>query len=659
MDINTDTRMMYVHYNGWPVRWDEWISWDSPRVAPFRTRTMHTSNTSNTLSNHDFLQACPTVVTRIATPGSDGASTDPVQMLSDIIDMSGLIMNYAKRQMDRYKPHTENPNGRHNRSSSECYDDDDDLLKDIKYHSPTHSPVTAPCTIASPGENTEFNSNSNGGGTDNRNSGMSLPPRVYSEIAPLFDRLGRVLIDMAPQLQTLGGVAAITPPSDTIYNNSLGLPSSIAALLRPRVPSPSRDLTYRQVISTSNRQHYNVPNSTGSGNSDGSASNGTGQSGATGSTSRGNATPNALPRASMFANTRNVGANGILGGLGRDSNVDVRIHTLVRPVPRPTSTGASGDDTESGQSLDDQITLLLNSIRNIAGREGDGDRSTRSESDIAADPAVDSNAPDAREHGNSDHSEPTDHSTSSSSPNADSVDTTELEERFEALSDIMDSVTASAATMENIISSACNEGDDLLNRNHSVDAESIANNLALAIEEAIDLQGVTTMTPDPGACNNCDLDEVPVVAANSSTDLDTDSQPNTTPDVNNATSPSGAESNTSPSTDECPSWTHYSSRNGTNVHSSAHNFAGGDLGDILGAITSGLVSGFAQGDAGVSSEQGANNASAAIRSVFNALSGQNSNTGHSFVFSNVHRASSYADSEEEDGPVPGSMGEMD
>lgn len=32
---------LQIHYNGWPPRWDEWLRWDSPRIAPFRTRTQH------------------------------------------------------------------------------------------------------------------------------------------------------------------------------------------------------------------------------------------------------------------------------------------------------------------------------------------------------------------------------------------------------------------------------------------------------------------------------------------------------------------------------------------------------------------------------------------------------------------------------------------
>ena len=28
------------------MRWDEWISWDSPRLAPFRSRTIHTDHST-------------------------------------------------------------------------------------------------------------------------------------------------------------------------------------------------------------------------------------------------------------------------------------------------------------------------------------------------------------------------------------------------------------------------------------------------------------------------------------------------------------------------------------------------------------------------------------------------------------------------------------
>jgi hypothetical protein len=39
MDIDYASRRVFVHYNGWPPRWDEWLDFSSARVTPFRTRT--------------------------------------------------------------------------------------------------------------------------------------------------------------------------------------------------------------------------------------------------------------------------------------------------------------------------------------------------------------------------------------------------------------------------------------------------------------------------------------------------------------------------------------------------------------------------------------------------------------------------------------------
>ena len=36
----SDTQI-FVHYNGWPNRWDEWIDKDSDRLAAFRSVTLH------------------------------------------------------------------------------------------------------------------------------------------------------------------------------------------------------------------------------------------------------------------------------------------------------------------------------------------------------------------------------------------------------------------------------------------------------------------------------------------------------------------------------------------------------------------------------------------------------------------------------------------
>ena len=45
----------FVHYNGWGNRWDEWIDFSSPRIAPLKSYTVQSPNSI-------FLSPYPTVV---------------------------------------------------------------------------------------------------------------------------------------------------------------------------------------------------------------------------------------------------------------------------------------------------------------------------------------------------------------------------------------------------------------------------------------------------------------------------------------------------------------------------------------------------------------------------------------------------------------------
>lgn len=40
IDVKDDK--VYIHYNGWGTRWDEWIEMNSPRIKPFRYYTQQT-----------------------------------------------------------------------------------------------------------------------------------------------------------------------------------------------------------------------------------------------------------------------------------------------------------------------------------------------------------------------------------------------------------------------------------------------------------------------------------------------------------------------------------------------------------------------------------------------------------------------------------------
>lgn len=41
--VHVQNNQAYIHYNGWGTRWDEWIDFSSPRLAPFKTYSINTN----------------------------------------------------------------------------------------------------------------------------------------------------------------------------------------------------------------------------------------------------------------------------------------------------------------------------------------------------------------------------------------------------------------------------------------------------------------------------------------------------------------------------------------------------------------------------------------------------------------------------------------
>jgi len=61
MEVDDEQERIFVHYNGWPTRWDEWLPASSPRVAPFRTRTTNvTIHSSSPAPTNTVAHAPPT-----------------------------------------------------------------------------------------------------------------------------------------------------------------------------------------------------------------------------------------------------------------------------------------------------------------------------------------------------------------------------------------------------------------------------------------------------------------------------------------------------------------------------------------------------------------------------------------------------------------------
>lgn len=78
LQVDNDNNRVFIHYNGWPSRWDEWIDMTSPRLSLFRSRTSQTVRpeftspyprtilpTAPAISPHDIRNMLPDILFHI------------------------------------------------------------------------------------------------------------------------------------------------------------------------------------------------------------------------------------------------------------------------------------------------------------------------------------------------------------------------------------------------------------------------------------------------------------------------------------------------------------------------------------------------------------------------------------------------------------------
>ncbi|OWZ20890.1 Ubiquitin family protein [Phytophthora megakarya] len=152
MDI-ADGKVL-IHYHGWPARWDEWIDFESDRIAAFRTRTLHTQNVQ---------RLSPTPTTRVPSAPRVG-DNDVRRMVVDVRNLMREMMPHIDRLADL------------------C---EEDLTRD-QDHERTSVESEAESEPRTAGESRE-----------------SQVSEVSHLVAPLFDRFGRLLVDSARQFDPL------------------------------------------------------------------------------------------------------------------------------------------------------------------------------------------------------------------------------------------------------------------------------------------------------------------------------------------------------------------------------------------------------------------------------------------------------------------------
>ena len=171
MDMDYSSRRLFVHFNGWPVRWDEWIDWDSSRIAPFRSYTSQETNA--------FLS--PSLTTRETSSLTTGR--DDVRLL--IPEVSALMRN-LQPLLQR--------------------------LSDLSQESLLNEPAQL-SNISSTEQNMpwmrHFEPQESQRGLMIGDTSADIQ-MLATELSPLLDRFGRVLSDISPHIRALS-----EPPPQT------------------------------------------------------------------------------------------------------------------------------------------------------------------------------------------------------------------------------------------------------------------------------------------------------------------------------------------------------------------------------------------------------------------------------------------------------------
>ena len=252
---NNGVKLLLIHYNGWPERWDEFLRSDSERIRPFRTRTRHPnmSSIASPTPQSVFTEAPRTNIRdggeeedRLALlPELNVALAQVSDLLGELVHREHGDNNSQKSDEDELEDlcplsrqrQTNDTCGRAKKdlpwmaqegvndgenSTKSDKSDDDDNDDDRTYSSAVR------CNIEDPEEEDEQENiyYDDEDATSERVSGRD-PRTMYSQrelrnLATVFDRLGRILTTSASHVASLAASLPeeINTSSDQSASNS-------------------------------------------------------------------------------------------------------------------------------------------------------------------------------------------------------------------------------------------------------------------------------------------------------------------------------------------------------------------------------------------------------------------------------------------------------
>jgi len=262
---NRNVQLLLIHYNGWPHRWDEWIRSDSERIRPFRTRTRHPSMVRTFFLADVFIVYCEggvpffsilitftslylcaiTIQATYSSPTTQSAFNDSpptfiahedhgmerpaiLPELSRVVTaIDELLREVAADEAAQVITEQQQidlpwavriPDSSDEEEDAERDSDDDDVYKEDD-----DDEALPPLVADEPSEDAaQVNDTSSPSTRHGNRKDSQLRRRQLQLLAPLLDRLGRTLVDVAPHVAALA--------NDNTEENNEGSVSSAEAV---------------------------------------------------------------------------------------------------------------------------------------------------------------------------------------------------------------------------------------------------------------------------------------------------------------------------------------------------------------------------------------------------------------------------------------------
>eukprot|EP00347_Sterkiella_histriomuscorum_P000368 403376132 len=188
--IDIKENQVFIHYNGWGSRWDEWVAANSPRIAAFRTQTVQNPRSF-------YLSPYPNILPDAANFTSPSNQNELGSLLGDMMGMmqetQTMIQDFKQLREQAASQSTSSQDSARQNIEEEKKQSIEEFSSILEYNEEQKQQHNNP--------NGRFHFNQN---NRYRNADQNIQVvQMAAQLGPIVDRLGRMLTDISPHFNNI------------------------------------------------------------------------------------------------------------------------------------------------------------------------------------------------------------------------------------------------------------------------------------------------------------------------------------------------------------------------------------------------------------------------------------------------------------------------